>query len=86
MSRNGLYNVCAGEALPVSRLLDMLLAKSTVSIRVVVDPSRYRPNDTPLVLGDRGRIEAELGWTPTVPIGQTLDDLLDYWRQRTERA
>lgn len=76
------YNVCTGDAWPIAELLTTLLARSTASIRVVVDPSRYRPNDTPLVVGDRGRIERELGWTPTIPVDQTLSDLLEYWRRR----
>ncbi len=80
------YNVCSGNAVPVSRLLDALLSRARVAIRVVVDPSRYRPNDIPIVLGDAQRIETELGWTPMVPVEQTLNDLLDYWRQRTERS
>ena len=46
-----------------------------------VDPARFRPNDVPLLLGDPSRLRAELGWTPAVPLDQTLDDILQYWRQ-----
>ena len=74
------YNVCSGRALAVRDILDMLLAKARVSIRVVVDPARYRPSDSPIVLGDGRRIHDELGWHATVALEQTLDDLLDFWR------
>jgi len=50
---------------------------------VKVDPARYRPNDTPLLLGDPARLHDELGWSARIPIEQTLDDLLEYWRTRT---
>jgi GDP-4-dehydro-6-deoxy-D-mannose reductase len=50
---------------------------------VKVDPARYRPNDTPLLLGDPSRLRDELGWTPEIPLDQTLDDLLEYWRAST---
>jgi GDP-4-dehydro-6-deoxy-D-mannose reductase len=53
-----------------------------VPVEVRVDPARYRPNDTPLLLGDPGRLRDELGWTAEIPIEQTLDDLLEYWRTR----
>ncbi len=76
------YNVCAGRALSVRALLEMLLSRARVPIGVVVDSERYRPNDTPLVLGDPSRIHAELGWTASVPMEQTADDLLQYWRDR----
>ena len=34
----------------------------------------------PRVVGDASRITRELGWVPTIPLEQTLDDLLAYWR------
>jgi GDP-4-dehydro-6-deoxy-D-mannose reductase len=74
------YNVCSGHALPIRELLDLLLARARVPITVKVDPARYRPNDTPLLVGDPSRLRDELGWTPAIPLEQTLDDLLAYWR------
>ncbi len=74
------YNVCSGRAIQIRRLLDLLLARARVAIRVTVDPARYRPNDARLVVGDADRMRRELGWTPTIPLEQTLDDLLEYWR------
>ena len=80
------YNVCSGRAIAVRELLDMFLARTRTAIRVVTDPARYRPNDTPVVLGDAGRIHAELGWSPHIPLGQTIDDLLEHWRGRIGRT
>ncbi len=74
------YNVCSGRAIEMRALLDMLLERARVPIRVVPDPSRYRPNDLPLVVGDPTRIREELGWRPEIPLEQTLDDLLSFWR------
>jgi GDP-4-dehydro-6-deoxy-D-mannose reductase len=51
-----------------------------------VDPSRLRPSDNPVIAGDRSRITAEAGWTPRIPIEQTLGDLLKYWRHETARS
>ena len=74
------YNVCSGRAIAIRDLLDRLIARARVPVAVKVDPARYRPNDTPLLLGDPARLRDELGWTPEIPIEQTLDDLLEYWR------
>jgi GDP-4-dehydro-6-deoxy-D-mannose reductase len=63
-------------------LLDLLLARARVPVKVKVDPSRYRPNDTPLLVGDPSRVHDDLGWTAEIPLEQTLDDLLEYWRAR----
>ena len=74
------YNVCSGRAITIRELLDRLIARARVPVTVKPDPARYRPNDTPLLLGDPGRLRDELGWTPEIPLEQTLDDLLEYWR------
>jgi GDP-4-dehydro-6-deoxy-D-mannose reductase len=75
------YNVCSGRAISIREVLDMLVALARVPIQVRVDPARFRPNDVPLLLGDPSRLRDELGWTPTIPLEQTLDDILQYWRQ-----
>jgi GDP-4-dehydro-6-deoxy-D-mannose reductase len=77
------YNVCSGRAITIRELLDRLLALARVPVAVKIDPARYRPNDTPLLLGDPARLRDELGWTAEIPIERTLDDLLEYWRSQT---
>ncbi len=77
------YNVCSGRAISIRALLDKLLARARVPIRIRVDPARYRPNDVPLLLGDPTRITTELGWLPGISLDQTIEDLLSYWRQQS---
>ena len=80
------YNVCSGRALSIRSLLDMLLARARVPIAVRIDPARYRPNDSPLVVGDPARIRDELDWSPRISIDQTIDDVLGYWRTESRRT
>jgi GDP-4-dehydro-6-deoxy-D-mannose reductase len=75
------YNVCSGQAYTMRGLLDGLVALARVRVVVEPDPDRFRPNDTPLLLGDPSRIRRDVGWQPLIPIEQTLRTLLDYWRQ-----
>jgi GDP-4-dehydro-6-deoxy-D-mannose reductase len=75
------YNVCSGSAHTMRRLLDILLSLTRVRVRIEIDPTRLRPSDNPIVLGSHARLTAETGWTPAIPIEQTLADLLDYWRK-----
>jgi GDP-4-dehydro-6-deoxy-D-mannose reductase len=76
------YNVCSGVAIPVRELVELMRKKARVPISIGQDPSRFRPNDTPLVLGDHRRLTADTGWTPAVGLEQTVDDLLRYWRDQ----
>jgi GDP-4-dehydro-6-deoxy-D-mannose reductase len=80
------YNVCAGQAYRIGDILEMLLSRAKVRIEVRRDPARYRPHDSPLVLGDRSRLTGELGWAPVIPMERTLSDLLEYWRQTVGAA
>lgn len=77
------YNVCSGTPVAIRTLVDLFVAKAKVPIEIVQDPARLRPNDTPIVLGDRSRIEADTGWSPEIPLEKTVDDLLTYWRSLT---
>jgi GDP-4-dehydro-6-deoxy-D-mannose reductase len=74
------YNVCSGHAVTVQEILDRLVSRARVTVTVEIDPSRFRPNDTPLVVGNPARIRTELGWSPSIPLPQTIADLLEYWR------
>lgn len=74
------YNVSSGHAVAIGDLLEMLTSRARVPIRIRVDPSRFRPNDLPLLVGDPSRLRTELNWEPSIPLSQTVDDLLDYWR------
>jgi GDP-4-dehydro-6-deoxy-D-mannose reductase len=80
------YNVCQGIALPVREVLERLLTLATVSVTVVSDPDLYRPNDVPVVLGNRDRITTEIGWQPLIPFEQTIRDLMEYWRARLRQS
>ncbi len=75
------YNVCSGRPHRMRDLLDGIVALARVRVAIEPDPERFRPNDTPLLLGDPSLIRRDVGWEPHIPIEQTLADLLDYWRR-----
>jgi GDP-4-dehydro-6-deoxy-D-mannose reductase len=76
------YNVASGRDIAVSRLVDLFVARARCPVRVVQDEKRLRPNDVPLLVGNHDRLTADTGWQPEIPLEQTIDDLLDYWRER----
>ncbi|MBI2887403.1 MAG: GDP-mannose 4,6-dehydratase [Chloroflexi bacterium] len=76
------YNLASGRAVAIRALLDGLLAQSRVAMTVEVDPLRYRPVDIPCVYGDASKLRAATGWATTIPLEQTLKDVLEYWRVR----
>ncbi len=74
------YNVCAGRAYTIEKVLDRLIAQARVPVGREPDETRLRPNDNLLLLGDPRRIHDQTGWKAEIPLDRTLRDLLDYWR------
>ena len=75
------YNVGQGRSVGVDAVLDALIARCRVPVTVAVDPALFRPVDMPDVVADVSKLRAETGWTPHVPLAQSLDDTLAYWRE-----
>ncbi|HXE73212.1 MAG TPA: GDP-mannose 4,6-dehydratase, partial [Candidatus Nitrosotenuis sp.] len=76
------YNICSGRAWRIGDVLEFLLSRSRVRVRIEEDPERLRPSDVPILEGSYARFHEATGWRPEIPLEQTFEDLLDYWRQR----
>lgn len=76
------YNLCHGTDVAVQDLADSLVAMAERRVRLVPDPSLMRPVDLPVLRGDASRLRAATGWTPEIPLEQTLADLLADMRER----
>jgi GDP-4-dehydro-6-deoxy-D-mannose reductase len=63
----------------------MLLALSSCEIAVEPEPTRMRPADVPKVISDCRLFHGHTGWEPQIPLGQTLLDVLNYWRDQVQR-
>ncbi|MBW8876873.1 MAG: GDP-mannose 4,6-dehydratase [Acidobacteria bacterium] len=75
------YNIATGRGIHIREMLDLVLSFSQVEVRTEVDPSRLRPSDVEILIGDSSKFRADTGWEPKIPFEQTVRDLLDYWRR-----
>ena len=78
----GVYNVCRGTAVSVKEIADVLLSMAARPMHLVSDPGLQRPVDIPILVGDNGALRRVTGWEPTIPLEQTLADVLADWRSR----
>jgi GDP-4-dehydro-6-deoxy-D-mannose reductase len=76
------YNVCSGADVAIQELADQLVALAERPITLEPDPSLLRPVDLPVLRGDASKLRAATGWSPAIPVEQTLADLLDDMRAR----
>lgn len=80
------YNIGSGQAVAIQTILDQLIGHSQTAIEVRPDPERMRPADVPLIVCDATRFRERTGWQPTIPLGQTLGDVLDDFRARVAQT
>ena len=79
------YNIGGTYICTVKEMLDYLLSISTVKhIKVEVEKIRLRPLDADLQVPDTKKFKAHTGWEPKIPCEKTMQDLLDYWRDRVK--
>jgi len=76
------YNICVGSAVKIKDMLNLLLSKSKVKVTIKEDSSRMRPSEVPVLIGDNTKFCQKTGWKPEIPFEQTMEDLLNYWRER----
>lgn len=76
------YNVSSGSSVVIKDLVSLFIARARVPVRVEQDPAKFRPVDTAFLQGDHGKLTTDTGWAPVIPLGQTVDDLLTYWRSQ----
>lgn len=75
------YNVGRGEAISIREILEMIIALSDRDIRIEIDKNKLRPVDVPIIEADISKIHSLTGWKPKIPLKQTIEETLNYWRE-----
>ncbi len=73
------YHISSGQERSLRSVLHELLSIACIDAPVETSPSKLRPHDDPIYVGDHSRLR-NLGWEPRIPFAQTLADTLQYWR------
>lgn len=76
------YNIATGSAWKIQKVLDLLISFSKSKVEIRPDPTRMRPSDVEILIGDNTKFVARTGWKPEIPFEKTMEDLLNYWRER----
>ena len=73
------FVICTGETRSVREFCEKAFARVALDAddHVVVDERFYRPAEVDLLVGDRSRAEAVLGWRPTVDFTGLVEMMVD---------
>jgi len=50
-------------------------------VKVVTDPAKMRPSDTPVIRCNRDKLTRDTGWEPEYEIEDILQDTIEYYRK-----
>ncbi len=74
------YNLGSGRSVSMRWVLEELLRRSGAEVSVETDPERMTPAGVPELRTDPAKFHEATGWVPRIPLEQTLEDVLNYWR------
>jgi len=78
------YNIGGNTTKTIGEMLHHLLSLTKLHDDIVLeqDPKLLRPSDVTLQVPDCTKFLKESGWKPEYTFNQTMEDLLNFWRER----
>ncbi|MGL5434336.1 MAG: GDP-mannose 4,6-dehydratase [Lachnospiraceae bacterium] len=76
------YNIGSGRAIAVEDILNMIISLSNKKIEIQIDQDRLRPVDIPVIEADITKLREQTGWQPEISLHQTIEETLNYWRNK----
>jgi GDP-mannose 4,6-dehydratase len=82
------YNIGGTYSCTIGEMLNYLISISTLKdkIKIEADPERMRPIDADLQVPDTSKFTKHTGWKPEITFENTMQDLLNYWRERVGKG
>lgn len=79
---SGTYNICSKQNVTMQEIMDGLISHATTDIETRVNKALFRPNDFSFKIPNCKKFQDATGWKPEIKLEQTLEDILDYWREK----
>ncbi len=78
----GIYNLCSSKVISINDLLNRVINILDLKVEIEVDPTLYRKNDLPILMGDNQKVKTDLAWSPSIPLDQTLNDIINEFQAK----
>ncbi len=76
------YNVCSGKEVSMGAVLEQLIERTKIDVKVEEDHSLVRESEQRRLYGSYGKLNKNTGWDPKVPLEKTLGDTVSYWLEQ----
>ncbi len=76
------YNIGSGISHSIKDIVTLMQSKAKVQFDISYDESLMRPSDNPELTCNADKMKKLTGWNPEIPLEKTIEDILDYWRNK----
>lgn len=80
------YNISSNKGHSLNEAIEVFKKIARANFEVKIDPARLRKTDIPILVGNGEKFFKTTGWVPKIPFEKTVEDLLNYWRAKTQTA
>ena len=82
-TKGDVYNLASGKGISIDELLEISLTIAREHYKVedmkyLLDESRLRPTDLPVLIGDASKAKEKLGWNNHIPLNRTILEMIQY--------
>tara|TARA_R110002020_G_scaffold161175_6_gene346056 strand:- start:4991 stop:5971 length:981 start_codon:yes stop_codon:yes gene_type:complete len=75
-----IFHIAGNDLHPIQYYLDTMLdIYDLKDVKLEIEPKFFREVDIPIQIPDDSKVRKFLNWKPSIPIQQTLKDLVEYW-------
>lgn len=76
-----IYNICRGVGYSLTELIQQMASILDMEVLTETDERLIRPNDNKMIIGSNEKIRRDIGWAPEIPLRQSLEDVINFWKQ-----
>jgi len=76
----GVYNISGATTYQIREIVETAQTAAQLPLSIETDPDLLRPSDEKVIFGDSSKLVDATGWRQEIPLAQTLQDMLAYWR------
>ena len=76
------YNLSSEYIYTMRDILRIIEKQIGHNLKIEVDQELLRPTDERIIVGDISKLKAITGWKQEISMEQTIDDMLNYWRNK----
>lgn len=78
------YNICSGIGTSLDDILRSMINILDIKADFHTDESLVRPGENKVIIGSPAKIQAAIGWKPTIALNESLTDIINYWMEKEQ--